>query len=98
MRKLKIAYFGTPSFSADSFRNSLRSVPPIEITMIVTQPDKKTGRKQIMTKSPVKTVAESYGIRVWDKTGGEEFMAALQDTDLGIVYATASGNYCLRRS
>jgi methionyl-tRNA formyltransferase len=88
MRKLKIAYFGTPSFSADLLSKLIADQSlPIEITMIVTQPDKKTGRKQIMTKSPVKTVAESYGIRVWDKTGGEEFMAALQDTDLGIVYA-----------
>ncbi len=88
MRKLKIAYFGTPSFSSRLLSKLIEDQSlPIEITMVVTQPDKKTGRKQIMTKSPVKTVAETHGIPVWDTTAGDGFIAALQAADLGIVYA-----------
>ncbi len=67
MKKLSIAYFGTPYFSArflekcltDSTVNQLT-----EIKFVVTRPDKPVGRKQILTPSPVKQAAQKFGIQV----------------------------------
>jgi len=65
MNKLKIVYFGTPDFSArfleklitDTLINQL-----IKVKLVVTQPDKPVGRKQILTETAVKQVAEKYQI------------------------------------
>ena len=65
MSKLKIAYFGTPSFSAQLLEMILNDKNlPLEIVLVVTQPDKPVGRNQILTPSPVKEVAKKYNIRI----------------------------------
>ena len=69
MKRLKLAYFGTPHFSARFLEKLLTDISIkhlIEIKLIVTQPDKPIGRKQILTKSPVKLVAEKFNIPVLD--------------------------------
>lgn len=63
MKKLKIVYFGTPDFSAELLKMLAGDKSlPIEIIGVVTQPDKKVGRKQILTPSPVKVMAGELGI------------------------------------
>lgn len=63
MTKLKVAYFGTPDFSAALLKKLVNDKSiPIEIIGVVTQPDKKAGRKQILTPSPVKKVAGELGL------------------------------------
>lgn len=63
MKKLKIVYFGTPDFSAELLIKLVEDKSlPIEIIGVVTQPDKKVGRKQILTPSPVKVMAGELGI------------------------------------
>jgi len=63
MKKLKIVYFGTPDFSAQLLKKLVEAKDlPIEIVGVVTQPDKKVGRKQVVTPSPVKTAATEFGI------------------------------------
>lgn len=60
--KNKFAYFGTPSFSTlalDELENN-GMIPEI----IVTSPDSKVGRKQILTPSPVKLWAIERNIKV----------------------------------
>jgi methionyl-tRNA formyltransferase len=67
--KLAVAYFGTPYVSArfleklitDTLINQL-----IEVKLVVTQPDKPVGRRQILTPTPVKLVARKYGIFIYD--------------------------------
>lgn len=63
MTKVKVVYFGTPDFSAELLRKLVEDKTlPIEIIGVVTQPDKKVGRKQILTPSPVKKVAGELGL------------------------------------
>jgi len=63
MTKLKVVYFGTPDFSAGLLKKLVEDKNiPIEIIGVVTQPDKKAGRKQILTPSPVKKVAGEFGL------------------------------------
>lgn len=62
MEKLRIVFMGTPDFS----------VPVLEglsdnynVVLVVCQPDKKVGRKQVLTSPPVKKLAVERGIPVF---------------------------------
>ncbi len=60
MKKLSLAYFGTPDFSARFLEKLLNDKDlPVEVKLVVTQPDKKIGRRQILTPSPVKQLVSS---------------------------------------
>lgn len=60
MKKLALAYFGTPELSARFLEKILKDKSlPIEVRLVVTQPDKKMGRKQVLTPSPVKALVNS---------------------------------------
>ncbi|MFA5136754.1 MAG: methionyl-tRNA formyltransferase [Patescibacteria group bacterium] len=68
MKKLKAAYFGTPYFSANFLEKLILDISsPVEIMLVVTQPDKPVGKKHTITSSPVKVTAQKYKIPVWDK-------------------------------
>ncbi len=68
MSKLTLAYFGTPGFSAYFLEKLLTDKDlPIEIKLVVTQPDRPVGRKRITTPSPVKIISEKYGIKVFER-------------------------------
>ena len=60
MKKLSLAYFGSPDFSAD-FLEKLINDPSInqliDIKLVVTQPDRPVGRKQTLTPTPVKNIS-----------------------------------------
>lgn len=88
MTKLKIAYFGTPAFSASLLESLLSDNSlPAEVVLAATQPDKPVGRKMTLTPSPVKETAQKYGIPVWDKIEESGFMEQLRLADLAIVFA-----------
>ena len=61
--KTKIIFFGTPQFAVPFFLE-LSKDPSVEIVVVVTQPDKPVGRKQILTKPEMKVAAESLNISV----------------------------------
>lgn len=66
MHKLRIVYFGAPDFSAWFLEKMIEDTTlPVEVVAVVTQPDKKVGRKQIVTPTPVKIVAEKYRIPIY---------------------------------
>ncbi len=87
MKKCTIAYFGTPDFSANLLRKILvEGSDIIEVAFIITQPDKPVGRNQILTKSPVKTLGEEYGIEVFDEMS-DTLMSKLATCDIALVFA-----------
>lgn len=59
----KIIFIGTPGFGIPSFKK-LAEDDFFEIKLVVTQPDKKIGRKQILTPPPIKTEAQNKNIPV----------------------------------
>lgn len=103
MNKLRIAYFGSPPFSATLLESLLSdSSLPVEIAFVVTQPDKPVGKKHIITPSPVKIIAEKYKIPCWDKKlneaanipavgkksdGEVRLFDLLKEVDLALVFA-----------
>ncbi len=60
---MRVVFMGTPDFAVPSLQNLIDA--GYEIVGVVTQPDRPKGRKQIMTKSPIKNLAEKYGIEVF---------------------------------
>ena len=86
MNTLKIAFFGTPDFAADVLRQVLIDTElPVEVRFVVTQPDRPVGRKQVMTPSPVKLVAQEHAIPVFDTFRVPR--STFQDIDLVLLYA-----------
>jgi methionyl-tRNA formyltransferase len=59
---MRIVFFGTPQFAVPSLNALINSGE--EIIAVVTQPDKRKGRGHILSRSPVKELAVSKGIRV----------------------------------
>ncbi len=60
---MRYVFFGTTDFSADILRRLLQT--GLSPTLIVTNPDRPTGRRQEMTPSPVKALAQSAGLEVF---------------------------------
>lgn len=60
--KIKAIFMGTPEIARDALE-ALNDV--LDVVLVVTQPDKLVGRKKILTKSPVKILAESLSIPVF---------------------------------
>lgn len=60
--KLSIGYFGSPEHSKELLRMILDA--GIQVDFVVTNVDKPVGRKQIITPTPVKMLAEEKGIPV----------------------------------
>ncbi len=86
--KLKIAYFGTPDFSADFLKMILEDTSlPLEIVLVVTQPDQLIGRKKILTPTPVKQLAQTHNIPVWDKKLDDSLTRQLATLDLSLLFA-----------
>jgi methionyl-tRNA formyltransferase len=61
---MKIIFFGTPQFAVPSL-GRLVSHPEFEVLGVVTQPDKRRGRGNQLTPSPVKTLALAHKLTVW---------------------------------
>ena len=61
---MKVIFFGTPQFAVPSLEHLL-SHPEFEVLGVVTQPDKRRGRGNQLTPSPVKAVATAHQIPVW---------------------------------
>lgn len=61
---MKVIFFGTPQFAVPTLESLLQH-PEIEVLGVVTQPDKRRGRGNQLTASPVKTVALAQQLPVW---------------------------------
>lgn len=60
---VKVVFMGTPEFSVPILE-SLISNKDYEVLLVVSQPDKKIGRKQILTPSPVSLCASCHNIPI----------------------------------
>lgn len=60
---MKIVFMGTPDFAEISLEALINS--DNEVVGVFSQPDKKIGRKQILTPPPVKQIALKYNIPVF---------------------------------
>ncbi|MEA3456949.1 MAG: methionyl-tRNA formyltransferase [Campylobacterota bacterium] len=61
--KKQIVYMGTPQY-ARMILQALLDTGDMEVSLVITQPDRPVGRKKVLTAPPVKVLAEENGIEV----------------------------------
>jgi methionyl-tRNA formyltransferase len=87
----RILFMGTPDFARKSLEALIDS--NADIIGVVTQPDKPTGRKQVLTPPAVKVCALENNIPVYQpKTlRGEEFASLLSELNPDLIVVAAYG-------
>lgn len=86
----RIVFMGTPEFAVPCLQALLDA--GYTIPLVVTQPDKPVGRKQVMTPPPVKQLAAAHGIEAYQPAKlrkNEEALEKLKaaEADLFVVVA-----------
>lgn len=88
---MKIVFMGTPDYAAKTLEALIDAGH--EVAAVFAQPDKPTGRKQILTPPPVKVCAENHGITVYQpqslKTG--EAAEILREIKPDVISVVAYG-------
>src|SRR5262245_31202967 len=88
---MKIIFMGTPEFAVPSLLKLIEAGHTIDA--VLTQPDRPSGRKQVITPPPVKISAREHGIAVFQpekiKTAGarESLEPLFKAADVGVVAA-----------
>lgn len=88
MEKLRIVYMGTPEFSVEPLKR-LNEI--YDVVMVVTQPDKKIGRKQEIMFSPVKKYAIENNIEVFQPVKIREDYKEVLDKNPDVIITCAYG-------
>lgn len=90
----KIVFMGTPSFSVPILE-ALIEQEDLEIVAVVTQPDRKVGRKQLVTAPPVKELALAHDLLVLqpEKLSGSEEMNKILELKPDLLITAAYGQY-----
>lgn len=95
---MKIIFAGTPDFAAEALKQLIEAGH--EIPLVLTQPDRPSGRGMKLTPSPVRVLAESHGIRVEtpltlslkrDPEGAALMHAELKAVDADLLVVAAYG-------
>jgi len=88
---MKLVFMGTPDFAATILEGLIGSKH--EIMAVVTQPDKKKGRKQEVSCSPVKELAMRHGIEVLQpkKVKEPSFLALMNEMKPDAIIVAAFG-------
>lgn len=80
--KPRTAFMGTPDFAVPCLQALVDAGYPV--VGVYTQPDKPVGRKQVLTPPPVKVLAESLGLPVFQPKKMRDGSVAAQMQDLGV--------------
>lgn len=90
---MKIIFFGTPQFAVSSLEKLLHH-PELEVVGVVTQPDKRRGRGNELSPSPVKSVAMAHQLPVWQPERvkkSAETLAQLRQAEADFFVVVAYG-------
>ena len=90
----KVIFMGTPAFSVPILQ-ALIDEETIEIVGVVSQPDRKVGRKQIITPPPVKQLAMEHNLTMYqpEKLSGSDEMKEILELDIDLIITAAYGQY-----
>jgi methionyl-tRNA formyltransferase len=90
---MRVVFFGTPQFAVPSLER-LDNHPEFEVLGVVTQPDKRRGRGNQLTPSPVKAVALTHQLPVWQPKRvkkNAETLTQLRQTEADVFVVVAYG-------
>lgn len=89
MSMSRCVFMGTPAIAAVVLENMIKN--NIQVGLVVTQPDKKVGRKQKIVYSPVKEIAEKYGISCFQPIRIKEDFQTILDFNPDLIVTCAYG-------
>lgn len=90
----KVVFMGTPQFSVPILEAIIQD-QTIELIAVVTQPDRKVGRKQKLTASPIKKLALKHDIEVLqpEKISGSPEMEQIIEMKPDLIITAAYGQF-----
>ena len=91
MMKEKILFMGTPPIARIMLERLLRE--GYEIVGVVTQPDRRAGRKKQLQHSAVKEYALQQGLRIWQPQRIREDHDELMQIDMDLIVTCAYGQF-----
>lgn len=89
---MRIVFFGSASIGFPTL-DALVSSPQDEVVAVVTQPDRPSGRKQLLTACPVKTVALERGLLVLSPEKVKDALPELTALKADLFVVVAYGQY-----
>jgi methionyl-tRNA formyltransferase len=90
---MRIVFFGTPKFAIPTLEQ-LISEPQFQVVGVVTQPDKKRGRGNQLMPSPIKALALTHELPIWQPARIKKdpnAIAALRDLQADVFVVVAYG-------
>ncbi|EHS86139.1 Methionyl-tRNA formyltransferase [Limosilactobacillus gastricus PS3] len=89
-----IVFMGTPQFAVPILQ-ALIDDPQYDVLAVVTQPDRRVGRKHVLTPTPVKKLAVTAGIKVFqpEKINHSPEMEAIIDLSPDLMITAAFGQF-----
>lgn len=84
----KVVFMGTPDFAVNILEGLIENY---DVIGVVSQPDKKVGRKQILTATPVKKMALEHNIKVFQPRNIKEEYQEILDLKPDIIITCAYG-------
>jgi methionyl-tRNA formyltransferase len=91
LAKLKVVFMGTPDFAVPVLNYLIKST---KLLAVVTQPDKKAGRKQKIAQSPIKQLALANKIKVLQPAkvrDNAEFIQQIKQLQPDLIVVVAYG-------
>ena len=86
--KTKIVFMGTPEFAVPVLEMLIKNY---QVVLVVTQPDKKVGRKQVITPSPIKKIAEIHQIPVFQPKSIRTDYQKIEEVKTDLIITCAYG-------
>lgn len=87
---IKTVFMGTPEFAC-GILETLLNMSEVEVIGVVSQPDKKVGRKQEIQMTPVKKLAVEHGLEVFQPIKIKEDYQQVLDWNPDLVVTCAYG-------
>ncbi len=90
--KYKIVYMGTPHYAREIL-NTLITAEDIEVSLVLTQPDRPVGRKKVLTPPSVKVLATEHNIKVLqpNRLSDEGMEEAIREANPDYILVAAFG-------
>ncbi len=90
--KYKVLFMGTPEFGVPTLKALLDS-SEFDVELVITQPDRPSGRKMKLTPSPIKSFALENGVEVIspEKVSTPEIIESIKKRNFDVVVVLAFG-------
>lgn len=88
---MRIAFLGTPPPAVPAL-SALLAADDIDVVVVVTNPDRPSGRGHKLSPPPVKVAALEAGVEVWQPEKPREVLEALRALDLDACAVVAYGS------